>query len=326
MVPQMSSPKLLDQVRTVARLKHYSIKTEQAYVHWIKRYIFFHQKRHPAEMAEPEIRQFLSHLAVRLNVSASTQTVALSALLFLYRDVLKRSLPYIDHIERAKPSRHLPVVFTRAEVQTVLAHLSGTNLLLASLLYGAGLRLMEALRLRVKDVDFSQNQIVVRDGKGATDRITMLPATVKQALADHLRRINLLHQRDLQEGFGRVYLPTALERKYSNADKEWCWQYIFPSLKRSRDPRSGMERRHHTAPESLQRAVKSAIRLANISKNGSCHTFRHSFATHLLEGGYDIRTVQELLGHKDVRTTMIYTHVLNRGGRGLMSPLDKTCA
>jgi len=326
MVPQMSSPKLLDQVRTVARLKHYSIKTEQAYVHWIKRYIFFHQKRHPAEMAEPEIRQFLSHLAVRLNVSASTQTVALSALLFLYRDVLKRSLPYIDHIERAKPSRHLPVVFTRAEVQTVLAHLSGTNLLLASLLYGAGLRLMEALRLRVKDVDFSQNQIVVRDGKGATDRITMLPATVKQALADHLRRINLLHQRDLQEGFGRVYLPTALERKYSNADKEWCWQYIFPSLKRSRDPRSGMERRHHTAPESLQRAVKSAIRLANISKNGSCHTFRHSFATHLLEGGYDIRTVQELLGHKDVRTTMIYTHVLNRGGRGVRSPLDKTCA
>ena len=326
MVPQMSSPKLLDQVRTVARLKHYSIKTEQAYVHWIKRYIFFHQKRHPAEMAEPEIRQFLSHLAVRLNVSASTQTVALSALLFLYRDVLKRSLPYIDHIERAKPSRHLPVVFTRAEVQTVLAHLSGTNLLLASLLYGAGLRLMEALRLRVKDVDFSQNQIVVRDGKGATDRITMLPATVKQALADHLRRINLLHQRDLQEGFGRVYLPTALERKYSNADKEWCWQYIFPSLKRSRDPRSGMERRHHTAPESLQRAVKSAIRLANISKNGSCHTFRHSFATHLLEGGYDIRTVQELLGHKDVRTTMIYTHVLNRGGRGVMSQLDKTCA
>jgi integron integrase len=326
MVPQMSSPKLLDQVRTVARLKHYSIKTEQAYVHWIKRYIFFHQKRHPAEMAETEIRQFLSHLAVHLNVSASTQTVALSALLFLYRDVLKRSLPYIDHIERAKPSRHLPVVFTRAEVQTVLAHLSGTHLLLASLLYGAGLRLMEALRLRIKDVDFSQNQIVVRDGKGATDRITVLPATIKQALVDHLRRVKLLHQKDLQEGFGRVYLPTALERKYVNADREWCWQYVFPALKRSRDPRSGLERRHHTAPESLQRAVKSAIRLAKIPKNGSCHTFRHSFATHLLADGYDIRTVQELLGHKDVRTTMIYTHVLNRGGRGVKSPLDKAFA
>lgn len=323
MVPQMSSPKLLDQVRTVARLKHYSIKTEQAYIQWIKRYIFFHQKRHPADLAEPEIRQFLSHLAVRLNVSASTQTVALSALLFLYRDVLKRPLPYIDNIERAKPSRHLPIVFTRAEVQTLLAHLSGTNLLLASLLYGAGLRLMEALRLRVKDVDFSQNQIVVRDGKGATDRITMLPATTKQTLAEHLRRVKLLHQKDLKEGFGRVYLPTALERKYANADREWCWQYVFPSLKLSHDPRSGVERRHHVAPESLQRAVKSAIRIANISKNGSCHTLRHSFATHLLEDGYDIRTVQELLGHKDVRTTMIYTHVLNRGGRGVKSPLDK---
>jgi integron integrase len=323
MVPQMSSPKLLDQVRSVARLKHYSIKTERAYVQWIKRYIFFHQKRHPAEMAEPEIRQFLSHLAVRLNVSASTQTVALSALLFLYRDVLKRPLPYIDNIERAKPSRRLPVVFTRAEVQTVLAHLSGTNLLLVSLLYGAGLRLMEALRLRVKDMDFSQNQIVVRDGKGATDQITMLPASIKLALTEHLRRVKLLHQNDLKEGFGRAYLSAALERKYVNANREWCWQYVFPSLKRSRDPRSDVERRHHVAPENLQRAVKSAIRLANISKNGSCHTFRHSFATHLLEDGYDTRTVQELLGHKEVRTTMIYTHVLNRGGRGVKSPLDK---
>jgi integron integrase len=318
----MSSPKLLDQVRTVARLKHFSIKTEQAYVHWIKRYIVFHQKRHPAEMAEPEIRQFLSDLAVRVNVSASTQTVALSALLFLYCDVLKRPLPYVDDIERAKPSRHLPVVFTRTEVQTVLAYLSGSHLLLASLLYGAGLRLMEALRLRVKDMDFSQNQIVVRDGKGATDRITMLPGSIKQALIDHLRRVKLLHQKDLKEGFGRVCLPTALERKYVNADREWCWQYVFPSYKRSIDPRTGLERRHHVAPESLQRAVKAAIRTAHIPKNGSCHTFRHSFATHLLEDGYDIRTVQELLGHKDMRTTMIYTHVLNRGGRGVKSPLD----
>jgi len=316
-------PKLLDQVRAVARLKHYSIRTEQSYVQWIKRFILFHGKRHPKEMAESEIRQFLSDLAVRLHVSASTQTVALSALLFLYRDVLKQPLPFIDDIERAKPSHHLPVVFTRAEVQTVLAHLSGTHLLLASLLYGAGLRLMEAIRLRVKDIDFNLNQIVVRDGKGGVDRITMLPSTIKAALVDHLRRVKLLHQKDLEEGFGRVYLPFALERKYVNCNAEWGWQYVFPSVTRSQDPRSGVERRHHVTPKGLQRAVKAAIRLAKISKNGSCHTFRHSFATHLLEDGYDIRTVQELMGHKDVRTTMIYTHVLNRGGRGVRSPLDR---
>jgi integron integrase len=273
-------------------------------------------------MAEPEIRQFLSDLAVRLHVSASTQTVALSALLFLYRDVLKHPLPFIDNIERAKPSRHLPVVFTRHEVQNVLAHLSGTNLLLASLLYGAGLRLMEAIRLRVKDVDFRQNQIVVRDGKGGVDRITMLPGSIKSALVDHLSRVKILHQQDLKEGFGCVYLPFALDRKYVNACRDWNWQYVFPSGKRSHDPRSGIERRHHVAPETLQRTVKAAVRAARIPKNGSCHTFRHSFATHLLENGYDIRTVQELLGHKDVRTTMIYTHVLNRGGRGVKSPLD----
>jgi integron integrase len=319
----MSPPKLLDQVRTVARLKHFSRKTEDAYASWIKRFILFNQKRHPIDMAENEIRQFLAHLAVNLKVSSSTQTVALSALLFLYRDVLKIPLPFIDEIERAKPSRRLPVVFSKLEVKTILAHLSGTQLLMASLLYGAGLRLMEVMRLRVKDIDFAANQITVREGKGNIDRVTMLPQSIKSALQEHLARVKFLHQKDMKEGFGQVYLPFALERKYANANREWGWQYVFPSLKRSRDPRWGETRRHHVAPESLQRAVKSAIKKANISKNGSCHTFRHSFATHLLQDGYDIRTVQELLGHKDVTTTMIYTHVLNRGGRGVRSPLDR---
>ncbi|HKE60402.1 MAG TPA: integron integrase [Pyrinomonadaceae bacterium] len=319
----MTSPKLLDQVRIVARVKHFSLKTEQAYVHWIRRFILFHQKRHPAEMAEPEIRQFLAHLAVNLHVSASTQTVAISAILFLYRDVLKRDLPYIDQIERAKPSRKLPVVFTRAEVKMILAHLSGTELQIANLLYGAGLRLVEACRLRVKDIDFAMKQIVVREGKGNVDRITMLPEAVIPSLREQLQRVKLIHQRDLQQGFGHVYLPFALERKYKSADRQWAWQYVFPALSRSKDPRSGVERRHHIGSEKIQRAVKNAIRLAKIAKHGSCHTFRHSFATHLLEDGYDIRTVQELLGHKDVSTTMIYTHVLNRGGKGVRSPLDK---
>ena len=319
----MSSPKLLDQVRIVARVKHFSLKTERAYVHWIKRFILFHNKRHPAEMAELEIRQFLADLAVRQQVSASTQTVALSALLFLYRDVLKQDLPRVDDIERAKPSKNLPLVFSRSEVQSVLTHLDGTNHLIAALLYGSGLRLMEGIRLRVKDIDFSANQLTVREGKGAKDRVTMLPLSIQSALRDQLLKVKALHQMDLKAGFGRVFLPYALERKYPNAAIEWAWQYVFPSASRSRDPRSGMERRHHVAPESLQRAVKTAIRLAGIAKNGSCHTFRHSFATHLLEDGYDIRTVQELLGHKDVRTTMVYTHVLNRGGRGVRSPLDK---
>ncbi len=319
----MASPKLLDQVRTVARIRHLSLRTEKAYAQWIKRFILFHKKRHPVEMAEPEIREFLANLAVNLQVSASTQTVALSALLFLYRDVLKRDLPYISDIERAKPSRSLPIVFSRTEVQAVLARLAGTNHLIASLLYGAGLRLMEGIRLRVKDIDFSANQLTIREGKGATDRLTMLPQRIQPALQEQLLRAKVLHQQDIKEGFGRVYLPFALERKYPNAAREWGWQYAFPALKRSRDPRNGIERRHHVAPETLQRAVKNAINLAKINKNGSCHTFRHSFATHLLEDGYDIRTVQELLGHKDVRTTMIYTHVLNRGGRGVRSPLDQ---
>jgi len=320
----MLSQKLLDQVSTVARLKHYSYKTEIAYRSWIKRFILFHKKRHPSTMAEAEIRQFLAHLAVNLQVSSSTQTVALSAILFLYRDVLKQPLPYISDIERAKPSRRLPVVFTKEEADQVLAHLLGAYLLVASLLYGAGLRLMEALRLRVKDIDFTLNEITVREGKGDKDRVTVLPQTLKHSLTQHLQRVKLLHQKDLREGYGSVSLPSALERKYRSASRDWGWQFVFPSIKRSRDPRTGVERRHHISPEGLQAAVKRAIRLAGITKNASCHTFRHTFATLLLTNGYDIRTVQELLGHKDVRTTMIYTHVLNRGGKGVKSPLDAT--
>lgn len=318
----MPSRKLLDQVRIVAPLKHFSLRTEQAYVGWIRRFILFHNKRHPAEMAEPEIRAFLANLAVHQKISAYTQTVALSALLFLYRDVLKRELRYVDGIERAKAAKRLPVVFSRTEVQSVLAHLNGTYHLIGSLLYGAGLRVNEAIRLRVKDIDFAANQVTIREGKGDKDRVTMLPQTIRSSLQQHLLRVKVLHDEDAHEGFGRVYLPYALARKYPNTDSAFAWQYVFPALKRSIDPRTGEERRHHISPESMQRAVRTAIKLAQITKNGSCHTFRHSFATHLLKDGYDIRTVQELLGHKDVRTTMIYTHVLNRGGRGVKSPLD----
>lgn len=318
----MPPPKLLDQVRAVIRVKHFSLSTERAYVGWIRRFILFHHKQHPKDMAEREIREFISHLAVNARVSASTQTVALSALLFLYRDVLKRELPYIDQIERAKPSKKIPVVFTRREVQALLARLEGTPHLIASLLYGSGLRLMEAVRLRVKDIDFERGEIVVREGKGSTDRVTMLPASTREGLQIHLQRVRVLHQGDLKDGFGKVELPFALAKKYPQAAREWGWQYVFPSMKLSRDPRTGERRRHHLYPDHLQRAVKTAMRLAQIHRNGSCHTLRHSFATHLLEDGYDIRTVQELLGHKDVKTTMIYTHVLNRGGRGVKSPLD----
>jgi integron integrase len=319
----MPTPKLLDQVRIVARLKHYSLSTEKAYVAWIRRFILFHHKQHPREMAETEIRQFLAHLAVDTKVSASTQTVALSALLFLYRDVLKTELLHIDHIERAKPSQKLPVVFTRAEVDAVLVRLSGTHHLIACLLYGSGLRLMEAIRLRVKDLDFERGELSVREGKGAKDRVTMLPASIVPLLQAHLSKVRILHRADLKAGYGEVVLPFALARKYPRAAREWGWQFVFPSLTRSCDPRSGVMRRHHVSPNHIQRAVKTAIRLAQFNRNGSCHTLRHSFATHLLEDGYDIRTVQELLGHKDVRTTMIYTHVLNRGGRGVKSGTNR---
>lgn len=274
-------------------------------------------------MAEPEVTAFLSHLAVNLNVAASTQNQALSALLFLYENVLKKPLNCLDHIQHAKRASRLPVVFIPDETQAVLAQLDGQIWLMASLLYGAGLRLMECLMLRVKDFDFAMKQIIMRNGKGRKDRVTVLPDGVIAPLERHLAKVKALHERDIKEGYGQVYLPYALAQKYKNANREWPWQYVFPASKRSVDPRSSSIQRHHTGGQVLQRAVNSAIRKAGIAKPGSCHTFRHSFATHLLEAGYDIRTVQELLGHMDVRTTMIYTHVLNRGGRGVRSPLDR---
>jgi integron integrase len=266
---------------------------------------------------------FFSHLAIQGNVASSTQNQALNAIVFLYRHVLKRELGWLEEMQRAKKPAKLPVVFTPEEVKAVLDCLEGRPWLMAHLLYGAGLRLMECIRLRVKDIDFGQYQMVVRDGKGGRDRITLLPDRLVEPLKAHLEKVVALHKRDLSEGFGAVYLPFALEKKYPNANREWGWQYVFPASKRSLDPRSGIERRHHLDPTVLQRAVKQAIRTASLVKPGNCHTFRHSFATHLLEHGYDIRTVQELLGHKDVRTTMIYTHVLNRGGKGVRSPLDR---
>jgi len=314
--------KLLDQVRERLRTRHYSIRTEEAYTFWIRDFILFHKKRHPAEMGAQQVSAFLSHLALKRNVAASTQNQALSALLFLYNEVLKRPLDPVDGVARAKRSKRLPVVFTREETQAVLAQLEGTKWLMASLLYGAGLRLTECLRLRVKDIDFTQNILIVREGKGGKDRVTTLPLKLKEPLRRHLLKVRALHARDVSEGFGHVYLPYALARKYRNADREFGWQYVFPAQQRTVDPRSGREQRHHIVETVLQKAVKQAIRKAGVEKPASCHTFRHSYATHLLESGYDIRTVQELLGHASVKTTMIYTHVLNRVGRGVKSPLD----
>ena len=315
-------PKLLDQARDTIRLRHYSIRTEESYLRWMKQYILFHNKRHPVDMGEPEVTAFLSHLAVDRQVSSSTQNQALAALLFLYKHVLEQPLDWLDKIQRAKKPERLPLVFTREEVRSILIHLEGSKWIVGSLLYGAGLRLLECLRLRVKDIDFGYNQIVVRDGKGAKDRVTVLPHLVRNPLQRHLVKVKALHELDLSEGFGRVFLPGALARKYPNAPKEWPWQYVFPATKRSPDPRSTEIRRHHIPETVIQKSVKAAIRKGGIAKPGSCHTFRHSFATHLLDAGYDIRTVQELLGHKDVSTTMIYTHVLNKGGHGVRSPID----
>jgi integron integrase len=315
-------PKLLDQVRDKIRLKHYSIRTEQAYTDWIRRYILHFGKRHPREMGAQEVEQFLTHLAVNGRVSASTQNQARCALLFLYKEVLAVELPRLDNVEQAKAPKRLPVVLNRDEMQSILSRLSGTNWLIASLLYGTGMRIMECLRLRVQDVDLKRKEILIRDGKGAKDRVTMLPVSLIAPLQAHLLRVRELHQGDLAAGYGAVYMPHALERKYPNAAKEWIWQYVFPANKLSADPRSGIVRRHHVQEQAIQRAVKQAVRDAGLTKAATPHTFRHSFATHLLEGGYDIRTVQELLGHADVSTTMIYTHVLNKGGKGVTSPLD----
>ncbi|HEY3303021.1 MAG TPA: integron integrase [Candidatus Binatia bacterium] len=316
-------PKLLDQVRHAIRIRHYSPRTEETYVHWIKRFIFFHNKRHPVEMGEKEIARFLSSLATDSHVSASTQNQALNAVLFLYREVLRKEIGYVEGVVRAKRPHRLPVVLTRQEVKSILGVLGHSDWLMVMLLYGAGLRLLECLQLRVKDIDFAGNQILVRAGKGDKDRHTMLPAAVKEPLTKHLDLIRRQHQRDLEHGTGRVSLPNALERKYPNAAKEWVWQWVFPATSHYADPATGEKRRHHLHESVLQKAVKQAVKKAGISKPATPHTFRHSFATHLLEDGYDIRTVQELLGHKDVSTTMIYTHVLNRGGRGVNSPADR---
>ena len=313
---------VLDQVRAAIRLRHYSIHTEEAYLSWTKRFIDFHHGTHPQCMGSAEVAAFLTHLAVDRNVSASTQNQALSALLFLYQEVLAQPLEFpIDSVRARKPKR-LPTVLTRQEVIAVIDALPGIYRLAAQLLYGSGLRLTECLRLRVKDVDFDMHMIVVRDGKGMHDRVTMLPDIVVAPLQQHLRHVKRLHQQDLKTGHGSVYLPFALERKVPSAAREWGWQYVFPANRLSIDPRSRILRRHHLSASSLQKAVRTAARQAGMHKPVTCHTFRHSFATHLLESGHDIRTVQELLGHKDVKTTMIYTHVLNRGGLAVRSPLD----
>jgi len=317
-----SEPKLLDQLRGRLRVKHYSIRTEQSYVEWVRRFVLFHGKRHPRDLGPTEVEAFLTDLAVRRRVSASTQNQAKSAILFLYKEVIDKELPWLNGIVAARVSQRLPVVLSVEEVNAALGRLRGTSALVARLLYGAGLRILECLRLRVKDVDFARREILVRDGKGAKDRVTMLPESLVEPLQRHLERVRELHGEDLTAGFGSVYLPYALDRKYPNAGRQWMWQYVFPSARLSKDPRSGVVRRHHADEKPIQRALRSALRAAGIHKPATPHTLRHSFATHLLQNGYDIRTVQELLGHSDVSTTMIYTHVLNRGGRGVVSPLD----
>jgi integron integrase len=313
---------LLDRLRNEIRRRHYSVRTEAAYVQWVRRFILFHGKRHPDAMGAAEIAEFLTHLAVEGKVASATQNQALNALVFLYRGVLKREVPELSNVIRPKRPKRLPVVLTPAEVRAVFAELSGVHRLVCGLLYGSGLRLMEGLRLREKDLEFERRELVVRDGKGRQDRVTMLPASLEEPLRAQMERARALHERDLADGFGAVYLPQALQRKYPRAAREWAWQYVFPSERRSLDRRTGVEGRHHLNEAALQRAVKRAVRRSGIAKLASCHTLRHSFATHLLESGHDIRTVQELLGHRSVRTTMVYTHVLNRGGLGVRSPLD----
>jgi integron integrase len=320
--PSGSSPKLLDQVRQAIRLRHYSRRTEAAYVAWIRRFIVFHRKRHPRELGEPEVTAFVSSLASR-GVSASTQNQALSAILFLYAVVLGQRLGWMNDIVRAQRPARLPVVMSRDEVSSLLSRLRGPVWLMASLMYGAGLRLLECAELRVKDLNFDRGELTIRDGKGGKDRVTMLPASMKGPLADHLNRVKVQHDADLAAGRGSVALPGSLRAKYPSAPFEWAWQWVFPATRFYFDRETGERRRHHLHESVLQRAVKDAARAAGISRPATPHSLRHSFATHLLEAGYDIRTIQELLGHRDVSTTMIYTHVLNQGGRGVRSPLDQ---
>ncbi|MGD8699965.1 MAG: integron integrase [Gemmatimonadales bacterium] len=314
--------KLLDQVRLALRVGHYSRRTEEAYVRWVRRFVLFHGRQHPAELGEQEVAQFLSSLAREGKVSASTQSQAASAIIFLYKKVLRRRMGWIEDVARAKAPRRLPVVLTREEVKGVLQELHGAKRLIVMMLYGSGLRLNECLQLRVKDIDFGRNEIRVRRGKGAKDRMTMLPASVKDRLARHLQLGRRRHTEDLELGAGYVKLPHAMDRKSPSAAREWAWQFVFPATRLWEDPADGRRYRQHLHESAVQRSVKEAVRLAGVAKHATCHTFRHSFATHLLEDGYDIRTVQELLGHSDVRTTMIYTHVLNRGGLGVRSPVD----
>ncbi len=320
-VDNPGKPKLLDQFREALRSRHYSRRTEQTYSQWVKRFIYFHKMRHPKEMGEAEINAFLTYLAVKKKISSSTQTQALSALLFLYRHVLNREIGDLEIIRARKPKR-LPVVMTKSEVKSVLSNLKGDKWIIANLLYGSGLRLMECLRLRVHDIDFSSNQITVRDGKGNQDRIAILPMAVKKPLAAHLNKVKKIHDEDVKRGYGKVIMPYALERKYPNASLEWRWQWVFPQAELWRNKETGARGRHHLHESIVQKSVKDAVTKAGLIKRATCHTFRHSFATHLLEDGYDIRTVQELLGHKDLNTTMIYTHVLNKGPAGVRSPAD----
>ncbi|MBW7900453.1 MAG: integron integrase [Rhodocyclaceae bacterium] len=319
---QPQSPTLFGRLREVIRYKHYSIRTEATYVEWVRRFLAFHGGRHPREMGADEVRAFLRHLAVEQNVAASTHQQALSALLFLYREVLAIDLPWLGELERPKKPVRKPVVLSRSEIGRLLAAMEGTHALMARLLYGTGMRLMECVRLRVKDVDFERGELTVRQGKGGKDRLTMLPLSLAPNLRAHLARVRALWEGDRAAGRSGVYLPDALARKYPAAPASWAWFWVFPAAGFSVDPRSGAERRHHTHEQALQRAIRRAVAQAGIAKPASTHALRHSFATHLLEAGYDIRTVQELLGHADVSTTMIYTHVLNRGGRGVVSPLD----
>ncbi len=319
----MDSPGLLSVARERIRVKHYSIRTEESYLLWMKRFLRFHGMRHPRELGPEHVESFLTHLAVECNVSASTQNQALAALLFLYKEAAGLDLPWLQDIVRARRPRRLPVVLTEMEVQRLLAQLDGTMWLMASLLYGGGMRLMECVRLRVKDIDFEKQTLVIREGKGNKDRVTVLPSSLVTPLERQVARVRALHEGDLAAGHGEVFMPEALARKYPSGARELVWQYVFPARQLSSDPRSGAIRRHHVDEKRVQRAIKDAVRAADINKPATPHTLRHSFATHLLERGYDIRTIQELLGHEDVSTTMIYTHVLNRGGNAVLSPLDR---
>ena len=315
--------KLLDQYHDALRLKQYSWRTEETYTLWVRSYILFHNKRHPKDMGVPEIRAFITHLVAEKKVSASTQSQALSSILFLYRHVLHLPLDETSLAEfRPQKTKSIPIVLSKDEVKSVIANMTGIYKIIAQVMYGGGLRVMEAMRLRVKDIDFANHQVIVRDGKGGNDRSTTLPDSVVEALQTHLRQVKIIHEKDLAKGFGSVYMPFALERKYPNASKEWIWQYVFPATTLFKETETGIIRRHHLHETAVQKAVKEAAHLAKIDKHVTPHTFRHSFATHLLQNGYDIRTIQELLGHKDVKTTIIYTHVIQRGGLAVRSPLD----